>query len=102
MPTDEMFRVSPDRLDWHSEQYPRTEARIARDLRDTLRIAANAAPMDRVSHIRRLMNDADALERYCKKVEKALNEMSELTRETSRTVLERFDDASEGLETLLK
>lgn len=97
-----MFRVNPDRLDWHSEQYPRREARIAHELMDTLRIAVSAAPLDRVSNMRRLMNDAEAFERYCKKVEKALNEMSELTRETSRTVLERFDDASEGLESLLK
>ena len=73
-----------------------------RELEDTLRIAAQSAPMEAVPRIRRIMNDADRLTQYFSELGDALREAGRLVKATSQTVLERLEEATDELNALLR
>ena len=101
MASHERIRFDRVALENHADEYCKEELRLSRELMDTLRIAAAYAPLDSVSRVRRLLNDADRLTRYFSQMRDALIESGHLVEETSKAVLERLEDADEKIKILM-
>jgi hypothetical protein len=102
--TSDRDRIRFDRnaLENHAEDYCKKEARLARELVESLREAAVCAPIEPAPRVRRLMNDADHLEKYFSDMGDALIESGQLVEQLSKTVLERLEDADAEMKTLLR